>query len=333
MAGKEDSRSIDQAAAAWTARLDRAPLTAPEEAALQGWLSADPRHKGALLRAQALALMSESARALGPHFDHRAYAAPKRRPALSRRQVLAWGGGAAAATGMAALFMAIPAAGATVRTGLGEMRLVPLEDGSTAQLNTDSAIRIDYDRGERRVALLGGEVFFSVVPDARRPFVVEVGGRRLHTVQAGFRVRKLARAAPEILVSQGTVDLAGAAPLGASDIVLRPNMRLTVAEGATGLFAPERPETLAPEKVARDLAWREGKLAFEGETLGQAAGAFARYSDTRIVVADRALAREPVTGLFSANDPAGFARAAAGIFGARLVERDHALVLSRAEPQ
>jgi transmembrane sensor len=45
--------------------------------------------------------------------------------------------------------------------------------------------------------------------------------------------------------------------------------------------------------------------------LGQAATEFARYSDRRIRIDDPAVARLEVTGLFSASDPDGFAKAVA----------------------
>jgi transmembrane sensor len=69
---------------------------------------------------------------------------------------------------------------------------------------------------------------------------------------------------------------------------------------------------------SRELAWREGKIAFEGERLDQAAAQFARYSRTRIAIPDPALAAEPVSGLFAAADPVGFSRAVAAIFDAKL---------------
>ncbi|MGH6978231.1 MAG: anti-sigma factor, partial [Brevundimonas sp.] len=69
MAERETSRSIDAAAAAWVAREDRTPLTSDEEAALNAWLRVDARNAGALLRARAVALRSESARALGGGYD------------------------------------------------------------------------------------------------------------------------------------------------------------------------------------------------------------------------------------------------------------------------
>jgi len=61
-------------------------------------------------------------------------------------------------------------------------------------------------------------------------------------------------------------------------------------------------------QLYRAMAWQKGQIAFEGETLAQAAEEFSRYSDTRIVVDDPVLAHEEIAGLFRANDPVGFAQ-------------------------
>jgi transmembrane sensor len=270
--------------------------------------------------------MSESAQALGPGFDPVAFEAPgrSRSAGLSRRQALTWTGGVAAAAVAAALGVGVSAAGAVISTERGEIRLAPLKDGSTVLLNTETRIRVRYSRGERRVTLLKGEAYFSVARDEARPFVVEVDGRRLSTAQAGFRVRKLEADPVDVLVNQGQVDVA--VPF-ASSVALKSNTRLVLSGPA------ERPQPVGPEAVTRDLAWRDGKLAFEGETLGQAAAAFARYSDTRIQIRDPALAREPVTGLFAANDPAGFSRAIARVFEARVEQDGDKVVLTRDAPR
>ncbi|PLR23868.1 anti-sigma factor [Caulobacter zeae] len=326
MAERDTSRDIDEAASNWTARLDRGPLTPEEDQAFQSWLKGDPRSRGALLRAQSLFMMSESAQALGAHYDPADFqepAAPRPR-GLSRRGALLWAGGAGAAASLAALAVGVPAAGAVTSTRRGEIRLVPLKDGSTVLLNTDSRIRVRYGQGERFVALLKGEAYFSVARD-ERPFVVEVDGRRLRTRQAGFRVRKLAADPVDLLVQQGRVDVTIprlTAP--SANLALDGNTRLVMAD-----LVP-RPQPITPAVVTRELAWREGKLAFEGESLKEAADAFARYSDTRIAIPDPALAREPVAGLFAANDPVGFSRAIARVFDARLDQKGDLVVLSRA---
>ncbi|MET3663569.1 FecR domain-containing protein [Caulobacter sp. 1776] len=325
MAERDTSRDIDQAASEWTARLDRGPLSPRTEAAFQAWLDGDPRRKGAMLRAQAVSMMSESAQALGPDFDPASFAEP-RRPRFSRRQALAWTGGALATASLVALGVGTAAAGTVISTERGEIRMAPLKDGSTVLLNTDSRIRVRYDEGQRFVTLLRGEAYFAVARDETRPFVVEVNGRRLRTTQAGFRVRKLDQDPVDLLVNQGRVAVS-TPNLGGAPLVVTANTRLALSDAGHRLA--EHPRPIAPEAVTRDLAWREGKLAFEGETVRQAAAAFARYSDTRIEINDPALAREPVTGLFAANDPVGFSRAVARVFDARLEQAGDRVILAR----
>ena len=214
-----------------------------------------------------------------------------------------------------------PRAHATER---GEIRLAPLGDGSTAVLNTETRMMVKYDDARRRVKLVKGEVYFTVLADARRPFTVEVDGRRISTLAGAFRVRRLKDTPVDLLVDRGPVEVT--APGAAHPLILTSNTRLVLPTSPAGPTA--RPQAVAPDMVTRELAWRDGKIAFQGETLAQAAAAFARYSDTRIVIEDPALAREPVTGLFAANDPAGFSHAVAGLFGRTVQSRKGRVVIS-----
>ncbi|WP_343519998.1 FecR domain-containing protein [Sphingomonas sp.] len=327
MTERESSRYIDATAADWIARLDRGPLTNEEAQALEAWLAGDPRRRGAMLRADALSLLSESAGALAPQFEPTPFAPPAAPPppGVSRRRMLAWtgvGGLAAASLGVLAITTQ-PAAAIT--TGLGEVRLVTLDDGSTVMLNTQSGMRVRYGDTVRRVELLYGEAYFTVVPDQRRPFVVDLPGKPLRAARGTFRVRKLEGKPVDILVDQGGVWLGEAGTADA--VLLRANTRLVLPDAA-GTPLPV-PETISTDHVSRALAWREGKIAFEGDRLDQAAAEFARYSRTRIEIRDPALAGEPVTGLFAASDPAGFGRAVASVFDAKVEQRDGAVILTR----
>ena len=62
--GRETAQSIDEAAAVWTARLDRG-LTESEQTELEEWLSGDSRRMGALARARAIWAHADRARSLG----------------------------------------------------------------------------------------------------------------------------------------------------------------------------------------------------------------------------------------------------------------------------
>lgn len=319
MSDRETSHSVDDDAALWAARMDRGALSPSDEAALEAWLDGDARRPGALLRAQAVALRSRSARALGPGYDERAFE-PAADSRISRRRAMTAGAVAAglvAAVGVGMLATA-PRAYATER---GEIRHIPLEDGSVMILNTATKVAVRFDGRSRRVRLIEGEVLFRAARDLR-PFVVEAGGERLTTSGAAFVVRKLGDERVGVLVHDGRLEASGNE---------RPDVPPVALAASTRLSPAGRAEPVAAEDLARETAWRDGKIAFKGETLAEAAAAFARYSDTRIVIGDPGLAREPVAGLFAATDPVGFARAVGEIFDVEVVaDRRQVLLKARA---
>ena len=328
----ETASQIDAAAADWAARLDRGVLSPEDEARLDAWLAEDPRRVGAFAKARAVSLYSERARALGPQFDPAAFGAGVSRvdPLFSpARRRLLWGTAAAAGIGGAVLAgYSLTAMGQDYVTRRGEMKVVPLADGSVVNLNTDSRIRVLYTHARRAIHLERGEALFDVAKDAARPFVVQAGDTEVKAIGTSFSVLRLADAPVQVMVREGVVEVNRARQ--AMAVRLTANMR-AVAPIAGGLAAPApiRAVAIAPVEVERAVAWREGRIAFEGETLAEAVRDFQRYSDTRIVIDDPAIAHEEVTGLFQANDPVGFAQAVAVSFGWHAEVGENQVRLSR----
>ncbi|MBD3838553.1 DUF4880 domain-containing protein, partial [Brevundimonas sp.] len=123
-----DLNPIDAEAAAWAVKLDR-PLPDRERSALEAWLAQDRRHRGALARAQAAYCVAAApAQAAEP-------GATTGRPA--RRWVLAGAAGLAASLTAGGVFVSALQR-QRLSTRLGEIRRVPLEDGSLAAINTDT---------------------------------------------------------------------------------------------------------------------------------------------------------------------------------------------------
>ena len=306
MSASSTSARIDDAAADWAARLDRAPLAPEEAAVLDAWLAEDVRHQGAFARARAVLTYFDRAKALGSDFDAEAFAAaPPARPAPTRRMV--WASAAAVvATAGGALALYNGQAGG-VRTRRGELRRVPLPDGSMVTLNTASRLVVDFKDDSRGVRLAQGEALFSVLRDAKRPFLVEAGDLTVRASEARFSIRRRPDREVEVVVCEGVVD------------VLRGGGKVQRISADTIVFAgpaaPVRTKAVSTDEVNRRLAWREGMIAFHGETLAEAAAEFARYADERIVIEDPEVAQRTVVGLFVANDPANFARAVASSFG------------------
>jgi len=325
---RETSQDIDRTAAEWVARIDRAPLSATEAEELKQWLVGDRRRRGAFIRAKALFMRSESAGALGPQynpddFQRDVVEAPAPR-AASRRRVFNWSGLIAASLVIVVMLVATFQMPTAYATSKGEMRTVPLGDGTTVTLNTDTHIKIYDEQGQRRIRILKGEVLIDGA-SAAVPTFVEVEGKHLEASAATFVVRKLDGRPAQVLVQDGRVLLAEEKQ--SESIPLAANTGASLLQGKAQGW---QLRALSYGQLGRELAWREGKIALQGETLADAVALYARYSDTLIVVADPELAKVPVTGLFAVNNPLGFSKAVAEVFGAEVRQEDGRIVIARA---
>jgi transmembrane sensor len=300
---KKTAHQIDAEAADWAARLDRGPLSAEQDAQFQDWLGQDMRCLGAFGRIRALVLGTERARALGPDFDPAAFQPAS---AFGRRRVLQAGGAIAACAllGSGGAWQLLRLRG-RFSTAKGETKVVALKDGSVVTLNTDSEVQVRYSDELRSVELIRGEALFDVAKNQVRPFVVAAGDTSVRVVGTSFSVRRLEAAPVQVLVREGVVDVFKPSARGAHSVRITANT-MAVAQADTAAAIAAMPVPVA--QLHRQMAWQKGQIAFEGETLAQAAAEFSRYSDTRIIIDDPALAREEIAGLFKASDPVGFAQ-------------------------
>lgn len=280
--------------------MDRGPLSDDEQRALEAWAGADPRRAGAYAKARAVSLHFDRARALGEDFR------PDLHPAATwrtRRRLVLGGVGLAASAVFGLFGYAAYEHRHRIATPKGDVRRVALADGSAVTLNTDSAVRPRLEAEIRQVELVHGEALFDVAKDSTRPFVVFAREVRVRAVGTSFVVRALPDRPVEVLVREGVVEVSrGEGP----PVRLQADQTVTV-EPARAL----QPRRLATGQAERATAWRQGLLDLNGLTLAQAAHEYERYTDRRIYLADPEMGQMKVTGLFSINNPDGFARAAA----------------------
>lgn len=305
----------DMQAAAFVARMDAGNWTLADEAELQQWLRLDIRHHGILLQTQASWIALDD-----PQHD---MAVPEaitgrfpRMPRIGRRS-LVLGGGALAAS-IAGAFL-LTGKGTTYSTDLGEIRRVPLADGSSTAINSASQLTVILSEKRRDVHLAKGEAWFRVAKDASRPFVVEAGPVLVRAVGTAFSVRKRANGA-EVIVSEGVVE---GWTVGAD------GHRVRLTAGQRAFIGNNSAINVSDESIAaadRALAWREGFIDLAGESIEDAVSDFNRYNQRKLVLGDPALAREQVDGIFRTDDPLGFAHAVGRIFAARVEDSDPAII-------
>lgn len=298
--------AIDEQAAAYIAARAAGRWDEADQAALEAWLAADTRHQGAFFRAEAAWAMLDRASVMGAGvaadtLHTSPFRALAHRPrTLTRRQWLAGGGLIAASVAGAALIL--PAlTHQRLQTEVGELRKVPLKDQSIASVNTDTTLDVALGAKRRDIRLIRGEAWFQVAKDKTRPFVVEADTVRARAVGTAFGVRRYPDGA-EVMVSEGVVEVWNTQ---APDTPTR-------LEAGGRVFVPYAPQPIraeyAPETVDRRLAWREGQIALDNDSLTHAAAEFNRYNSRKIVIADPALGDEKLVGWFRADQPDTFAR-------------------------
>jgi transmembrane sensor len=308
---------IEIEAAGWAIRLYDGPLPPAEQTRLNAWLEADSRRRGALLRAQAGYRQLELLRATHDQVPALQQAP---RPVLARRNVLAAMGLAAAASIAVVVAPRLQGAGQRFATDRGEVRRVSLEDGSSVVINTDSVVTAAFEPGERRLALVQGEAWFDVKPDKTRPFVVAASGLRVRAVGTAFSVRTH-QLGTEVIVTEGVVEvLAEGAKAGAR-----------IPAGSKAVFPTRGAEAVvvavAPQTLEGALAWREGRIVLDGQSLRTAVAEFNRYNARQLVI-DGPSGERGLVGVFRANDPEGFAHAIAPLFGADVRASDEKIIIN-----
>lgn len=309
---------MDSQAAAWAARIDAcAGKPLPE---LDAWLAADPRHSGALLRAQAiLALLSADADAAREDVE----SAPPAR--TIRRWLLAGGGALAAIAATVALFLAMPRPAEVYETGAGEVQQIALADGSAMAIDAHSKVAVDFDGDARRITMTSGRAIFRAAKGDERPFQVVVGALTITDIGTEFQVvDDPATKLIAVLVTEGEVRIDG--PGLRRNLVAGQSIR--VARSGGPLIGSEN-QALSTRDILRATAWREGRLELDGDTLAETIAQLNRANQVQIVIGDPSLAEEELHGGFRMNDPRGFAQAVAVSLDTTITERDGTITLGR----
>ncbi|KQW72243.1 hypothetical protein ASE17_05075 [Phenylobacterium sp. Root77] len=304
---------VEKEAADWFARLNKLSITTKALEDFHAWRR-DPAHDAAYERIEAL---WETAGRLGKHPDTaRDVAAAlargrrKRRFARLGSRPARIGAGLATVTAAAALVFTFAIERPTpYATGLGEQRLVSLDDGSRLRLDTSTQVRVKFKPDRREVVLVHGQAFFDVAHDTARPFVVMAGDQSIRALGTRFDVRNDAGDVRVTLV-QGAVEVS------------------RQSDGQTWRLAPGqglavRGQTVAPPKavdVTAATSWTSGRLVFRAAPLGEAVAEVNRYSADKIALDNAELRNVPVSGVFDVGDTRAFVSAVSELFNLRAVE-------------
>ena len=205
--------------------------------------------------------------------------------------------------------------------GIGEQRIIALDDGSQVELNARSRIRVRFGGRERSVDLLAGQALFRVAKDKTRPFVVHSGDTAVRAVGTQFDVYRK-KSGTIVTVVEGTVAVAPEKARVAD------RKLAIVTAGQQVIVTPAALPEPRLADIALATAWTQQRLAFSRASLAEVAEEFNRYNKRQLVIADPSLHEFRISGNFPSADPTpllSFLRVQPGI---RVTETEDEIVIA-----
>jgi transmembrane sensor len=329
---------IEAAAAAWFAKREAEGWTPEQQSELAAWLEQSTAHRIAFLR------VCEARKRFGEldslTMDRAPGAIPDRGtwvwsplPLEALRTVAvaprAWfhriGRSATAAmtlvvlaaVGLASWYVARQ--GSSYRTEVGQVRSIPLEDGSHVTLDTGSRIQVAVTANERRIDLIHGDAYFEVAKDPMRPFVVSVNRARVVAVGTQFYVERDDDGLI-VLVTAGKIRLERPAE-SPQEVAAGSQARVDASE-----LRISHPTDMELEAM---LGWRNGYLLFRDTSLVEAVAKFNRYTHKKMLIEDPSIAGIRIGGHFRLDDVQGFLWLLKSGFPINVDERGDRIVLTK----
>lgn len=296
------SDSVMDQALNWLIELDG--CDEHQHARFQGWLAADPAHREAFTKAQAIWNSQPVALA--------AAELTAGTPSRWRRLRPHWVSLATAAMLLIGVFsfsnlgLRMQADHLTV---VGERQRLQLNDGSKVLLNTNSAFSSDVSDKRRVAKLLQGEAFFEVPSSQGPPLEVLAGAVSMRANGSAFAVRYLDGVA-QIQVQHGALDVRAH----------KSEDPVKLAGGDSIQVGPEGFSHRQKLDQTKDLAWVQGRLVFDNCPMGEVLAELRRYYPGWIVNTNSKLEGMAVTGNYRLDNPMDVVRSLAHITSAQLHE-------------
>lgn len=173
----------------------------------------------------------------------------------------------------------------THETVAGQRSTVTLSDGTTIRMNAKSKLVYPQEfTKDKREVFLEGEAFFDVVPDPDKKFMIRSGGLITTVLGTSFNIYTK-DTLTEVAVITGTVRVAPA-KVGAEE----PDKELTLVPNEVMSYnATDRSMRKDSTDVSHLIAWRDDKIQFDGQTVGEVAKILERLYGIKITVSDQRL--------------------------------------------
>lgn len=181
-----------------------------------------------------------------------------------------------------------PLAYKEIKTLKGQKLSIKLADGTLVQLNSESVLRVpEQFETDSRSVTFEGEAFFKVAKDVSRPFAIRTNQTTVTVLGTRFNVRAYpAEQHTSVVVEEGRVRFSAAK----QNLVLEANQQ--------GIFTSSLKMEQHVVNVDKYLAWKDGRLVFDDEPLGDIAKTLERWYGVKMVIGNPHLATQRYSGKF-----------------------------------
>ncbi|MBW2366560.1 MAG: FecR domain-containing protein [Deltaproteobacteria bacterium] len=211
------------------------------------------------------------------------------------------------------------------QTGIGEQKMVQLDDASQIQLDTDTLMSVQFTEKSRQVKLARGRAFFAVTRDLHRPFVVETAQTVVRALGTEFSVYNNNRNRITVAVLDGSVlvsqnptlhekhkkhesqdritarDPAQEKKIGESSQTTLPFQEIIVSGEEITISVEEQVHKVTSIELNRVNGWRSGRLLFKKAPLNEIIDEINRYLTQKISIGDESLEDIEITINFDVN--------------------------------
>lgn len=181
-----------------------------------------------------------------------------------------------------------PDAFTTITCALGDKTSVMLPDSSRVILNSGSKLTFntDFKNGSRRI-FLDGEAFFEVRKDPHNPFRVKTSALEVEVLGTQFNLKAYSN---DPIISTTLVTGSLKVTQNNRSVRIKPNQKL-VFDRKTRQMKIQGLNDLSPE-----TDWKDGRLVFRNQSLGDLEHELERWFDVDIRFADEQVKSKRFTG-------------------------------------
>jgi transmembrane sensor len=177
----------------------------------------------------------------------------------------------------------------TISCAFGDKSSIVLPDSTKVWLNSGSKLSFSSKfKKEDRKVILEGEAFFSVSKDKKHPFRVKTTELDIEVLGTKFDLK----AYPEER-SVSTTLVEGSIKISSKyqQTLIKPNQKIVFDKASKEMSLQEITD------ISIDTDWRDGRLSFRNESLGELKPILERWFDVDILFADEQVKNRRFTGV------------------------------------